>query len=85
MHCKTKKPIFVAALEYDDAADSQDCYQGVQSSKMCAILIMGDAREKSKMYSEIFSAFYTYMESLMQNGTPESAHGPALQPMVITF
>ena len=84
VHCKTKKPIFVRALE-DDADDGHDYYQEVQSSEMCAILIMADACDKSQMYSEFFNEFYVYMEGLHQNGMPESAHGPLLQPMTISY
>jgi hypothetical protein len=69
----------------DDADDGHDYYQEVQSSEMCAILIMADACDKSQMYSEIFNEFYVYMEGLHQNGMPESAHGPLLQPMTISY
>ncbi len=47
-HCKMKMPIFVRSLE-DDLEDEGGYYQGVQSSKMCTICIMADARDKSKM------------------------------------
>ena len=63
VHCKTKKPIFVAALD-DDTDDDNGHYQRIQSSEMCAILVMADARDILQMYQEIFSEFYTYMEGL---------------------
>ena len=62
-HCKTKMPIFVRSLE-DDAEDVSGYYQGVQSSEMCTICIMADARDKSKMYAEVFSNFYKYVDSI---------------------
>jgi hypothetical protein len=56
-HCKTKMPLFVRSLE-NDIANDVGYFQGVQSSDMCTICIMADARDKSKMYSELFSDFY---------------------------
>ncbi len=83
-HCKTKIPIFVRSLE-DDAEDDGGYYQGIQSSEMCTILIMADARDKSHMYAEVFSDFYKYLESLQADGLPASEFGPFLHPFKICY
>ena len=83
-HCKTKMPLFVRSLE-NDIANDVGYFQGVQSSDMCTICIMADARDKSKMYSELFSDFYKYMDSLQVSGIAESEDGPYLHPMVVSY
>jgi hypothetical protein len=75
--------IFVRSLE-DDLEDEGGYYQGVQSSEMCTICIMADARDKSMMYAEVFASFYKYTESLMMNGMAASEHGPFLHPMIVS-
>jgi len=83
-HCKTKVPLFVRSLE-DDAEDDPGYFQGIQSSEMCTVCIMADARDKSKMYAEVFQDFYKYTESLRKDGMPASEFGPYLPPFVITY
>jgi hypothetical protein len=56
VHYKTKKPIYVAALD-DDTDDDNSHYQVVRSSEMRAIFIMADACDKTQIYSAIFSEF----------------------------
>jgi hypothetical protein len=53
-HMKTKTPVLVE----DDEQPAH--YIGVQSSEMCTILIMADARDKANMYEELFGDFYRY-------------------------
>jgi hypothetical protein len=83
-HCKTKVPLFVRSLE-DDVEDDPGYFRGVQSSEMCTVCIMADARDKSKMYAEVFKDFYKYTESLRKDGMPASEFGPYLPPFVITY
>jgi len=79
-HCKTKQPLFV-----DELDDEPAHYRGVQSSEMCTILIMADARDKSKMYDELFGEFYKYTAELEKNGMPASQFGPFLHPFKIVY
>lgn len=60
-------------------------YSGVQSSEMCTVLVMADARDKSHMYADVFSEFYAHMEHLGREGLPASEYGPALCPFTITY
>lgn len=46
--------MFVPALE-NDVGDGTGYFKGIQSSEMCAICIMADAKDKSEMYSEVFA------------------------------
>jgi hypothetical protein len=46
--------VFVPALE-NDVGDGTGYVKGIQSSEMCAICIMADAKDKSEMYSEVFA------------------------------
>ncbi len=57
----------------------------MQSSEMCTICIMADARDKSKMYAEVFVSFYKYTESLMTNGMAASEHIPFLYSMIVSY
>jgi hypothetical protein len=60
-------------------------FKGIQSSEMCSICIMADARDKSQMYAEVFSEFYKYTDQLQMQGMTESDYGPALHPMVVSY
>jgi hypothetical protein len=84
LHCKTKAPDFVPALEYD-AGDQTGYFKGIQSSEMCSMCIMADARDKSQMYAEVFSEFYKNNAQLQMHGMPESEYGPTLHPMVVSY
>ncbi len=83
-HCKSKIPIFIISLE-DGAEDENGYYQRIQSSEMCTICVMADACDKSKMYAEVFSDFYNYMESLYAHGIPASECGLFLHPFKICY
>lgn len=56
-HCKTKMPLFVSEVG-NDVEDEGGSFKGVQSSEMCTICVMADARDKAKMYAEVFADFY---------------------------
>jgi hypothetical protein len=83
-HCKTKVPIFVRNEE-NDPEDDSGFFQGVYSSEMCTICIMADARDKSKMYSELFLDFYKYTEGSQSIGIPASEHGLRLHLMKVSY
>jgi hypothetical protein len=74
--CQKPRKLFEGDVEY---------FQGVQSSEMHAICIMADARDKSKMYSELFLDFYKYMEGLQVSGIAESEDGPYLHPIIVSY
>ena len=61
LHCKTKAPVFVSFLD-NYVGDQTGYFKGIQSSEMCSICIMADARDKSQMYAEVFSEFYKYTD-----------------------
>jgi hypothetical protein len=74
LHCKTKAPVFVPVLD-DDVGDGTGYFKGVQSSEMCMICIMADAKDKSAMYAEVFSLLYQYTDALQTQGMAASEHG----------
>jgi len=79
-HMKTKKPVL---LENEEDGSSE--FVGVQSSEMCTILIMADARDKSQMYDELFGEFYRYTRELEVHGMPASEDGPYLHPFKFVY
>jgi len=78
-HMKTKTPVLVE----DDEQPVH--YIGVQSSEICTILIMRDARDKANIYEELFGDFYRYTKSLEEHGMPASEHGPFLHPFKFAY
>jgi hypothetical protein len=79
-HMKAKQPVFV-----DETDDEPAHFEGVQSCEMSTILIMADARDKSKMYNELFGEFFAYAKTLEEVGIPEFVHGPALMPFSLSY
>ncbi len=65
----------VRSLE-GDAEDDNGYYQHIQSSEMCMMCVMADAWDKSKMYDEVLSGCYNYMESLHELSMPASEYDP---------
>jgi hypothetical protein len=74
VHPITKKPHFVQ----DDGGEEK--MVKMQSSEMCCILIIADARDKKEMYEEVFCEFYQWGDSIQEIGLPASDGEPALHP-----
>jgi len=76
--------VFVPALE-NDVGDGTGYFKGIQSSEMCAICIMADAKDKSEMYSEVFAELYQFTDKLHRKGMAALEYGPALYPMEVSY
>jgi hypothetical protein len=72
VHPVTKKPLFVQ----DD--NGEEKMVKMQSSEMCCILIIADARNKKEMYEEVFREFYQWGDRIRQFGLLASDSEPAL-------
>jgi hypothetical protein len=59
VHYKTKKPIYVAALD-DDTDDDNSHYQVVRSSEMRAIFIMADACDKTQVTQQFLVSLHLH-------------------------
>jgi hypothetical protein len=78
IHPVTKQPLLLV----DNDADPT--FIKVQSSELCAITIIADARDNKHLYEEVFNDFYEWGEKLRTEGLPESRFGPKLHPFSVT-
>ncbi len=57
-----------------------------QSSEMCCIMIVADARDSKELYEDVFKEFYIFWGKLLTEGLPASLNGePALLPFLLTL
>jgi len=75
----TKQPLFVI-----DEDTEEERIIKIQSSEMCCILVIADARDKKELYEEVFKEFDDWGERLRTIGLPESDGNPALRPFAVT-
>jgi len=73
-----KQPLFV------QSDDGEEKIVWIQSSEMCCILIIADARDKKELYEDVFREFYEWGNRLQVSGLPASDGEPALLPFVVT-
>jgi hypothetical protein len=74
VHPVTKQPLFIRE------EDGEEKIVKIQSSEMCCILIIADARDKKELYEDVFKEFYEWGAQIQNVGLPASDHGPALLP-----
>ncbi len=75
----TKQPLFLI-----DADTNEEKIVKIQSSEMCCILIIADARDKKELYDEVFKEFYEWGQRIgTYYGLPASNGNPALHPFVV--
>ena len=79
VHPVTKQPLFVM-----DEDSGEERIVKIQSSEMCCILVIADARDKKELYEDVFKEFYDWGERLRTIGLPASNGNPALRPFVVT-
>jgi hypothetical protein len=79
VHPITKQPLFVI-----DEDTEEERIIKIQSSEMCCILVIADARDKKELYEEVFKEFDDWGERLRTIGLPESDGNPALRPFAVT-
>jgi hypothetical protein len=74
IHPVTKQPF----LFIDD--DAEASFIKVQSSEVCCITIIADARDNKHLYEDVFKDYYNWAEKLRTEGLRESRFGPKLMP-----
>jgi len=74
IHPVTKQPLFIRE------EDGREEIVRIQSSQMCCILIIADARDKKDMYEEVFREFYEWGDLISREGLPADGDEPALLP-----
>jgi len=79
VHPVTKQPLFMV-----DNDTNEEKIVKIQSSEMCCILVIADARDKKEMYEEVFKEFYDWGHSIGSVGLPASDGNPALAPFFVT-
>jgi hypothetical protein len=82
-HPRGKHPLTNQPLLVLDE-DGRDKLVKIQSSEMCCIFIIADARDSKDLYEDVFKDFYRWGERLRMEGLLQSEHGPALQPFNLT-
>lgn len=78
IHPVTKQPLFIRE------EDGREEIVRIQSSQMCCILIIADARDKKDMYEEVFREFYEWGDLISREGLPADGDEPALLPFIVT-
>ena len=78
IHPVTKQPLFVR----ND--NGEEKIVRMQSSEMCCILIIADARDKKELYEDVFREFYQWGSAIAAVGLPATETEPALQPFTVT-
>jgi hypothetical protein len=79
VHPVTKQPLYCI----DDETKEEKIVK-IQSSEMCCILVIADARDKKELYEEVFKEFYEWGNRISTTGLPASNGEPALLPFVVT-
>ena len=79
VHPVTKQPLFMV-----DNDTNEEKIVKIQSSEMCCILVIADARDKKEMYEEVFREFYDWGKRIGDVGLPASDGNPALVPFHVT-
>lgn len=67
IHPITKQPLFIR----DE--DGTERIVKIQSSELCCILIIADARDKKDLYKDIFRGFYEWGSLIRRVGLPGGA------------
>jgi hypothetical protein len=78
IHPVTKQPLLVM----EDNADPT--FVKVQSSELCCITIIADARDDKHLYEGVFNDYYKWGDLLRTEGLAESPFGPKLMPFCVT-
>jgi hypothetical protein len=68
----------------DEDYNEENTMQCIQYRKLCAILVMADAKDSTALYYDAFRDFYDFSERLRQFGMPASDGEPALQPFIVS-
>jgi len=79
VHPVTKQPLFMV-----DSDTNEEKIVKIQSSEMCCILVIADARDKKEMYEEVFKEFYDWGKRIGSVSLPASDGNPALLPFLVT-
>jgi hypothetical protein len=77
VHPVTRQPLFIVDK------DGEEKMVKMQSSEMCCILIIADARDKKELYHDVFKEFYEWGAKIQAVGLPASVDGPALLPFYV--
>jgi len=80
IHPVSKQPLSMQNEENDIIR-----FVKVQSSEVCAIMIIADAVDKKELYEDVFKEYYEWGNSLRLHGLPESELGPKLMPFTVVY
>jgi len=74
IHPTTKQPL----LQHDD--DGEERYVRVQSFKLCALMMIADARDNKALYEDVFKEFYDWGKQISISGIAGVNGEPDLMP-----
>jgi hypothetical protein len=77
-HPITKQPLLVISEE------GEESFVNVQSSQVCCVMVIADARDRKDLYENVFRDFYDWGKQLASHGLPAEGDEPALQPFLLT-
>jgi hypothetical protein len=79
IHPVTKQPFL-----FIDDDDAEASFIKIQSSEVCCITIIADARDNKQLYEDVFKDYYNWAVKLRTEGLRESHFGPELMPFNLT-
>jgi hypothetical protein len=79
LHPITKQPFLNPERETED----DDMFLKVQTSEVCSVMIIADAKDNKHLYEDVFKEYYDWGEMIRTQGIEESNLGPKLMPFSV--
>ena len=76
------QPMFTRLVE-DDKGNTRIEYRGYQSTKVCLLLTVVEAKEGASMKADCFDDLFLFVKMLEDDDLPANGNGPALKPIKI--